>query len=66
MRQNYSVSPKASKETKIISIGFGEQLITVLSKAKDHAEYLGCEYDEGLDSNVNCDTEESSQIKSCA
>lgn len=38
----------------------------MLHQAKGHAEYVGCEYDEGLDSNVNCDVEEGSQIKSCA
>lgn len=66
MLQNYSVSPKASREVKIIGIGFGKQVITMLPKAKGHREYVDCEYDEGLDSNVNFDTEEPSQIKSCS
>lgn len=65
MFQNYSVSPRAGKEVKIISRGLGKQVNTRLPKVQGRAEYVDCDYGEGLDSNVNRVTEESSQINSC-
>lgn len=44
-------------------MGFGKQLGTVLPKVKGHVECVDHEYDDGLDSNADCDTEESSQMK---
>lgn len=37
------VSPKASKEVMIISMGFGKEVITMMLKVKGHAEYVDCE-----------------------
>lgn len=59
-----SVNPKAGKEVTITSTGFRKQLVTVLSKVKGHIEHGDHEPDEGLDSNVGCDTEESSPMES--
>ena len=36
----------------------------MLSKVKGHVEHGDHEHDEGLDSNVGCDTEESSPMES--
>ena len=64
MFQNYSVNPKAGKEVMIISTDFGKELVIVLSEVKTCVKYADHEYDKGLDPNVNCHTEESSQMKS--
>ena len=64
MLQNYSVNPKAGKEVMITSTGFGKELVIVLPEVTTCVKYSDHEYDKGLDPNVHCHPEESSQMKS--
>jgi len=48
----------------ITSTGFGEELVIVLPEVKTCVKYADHKYDKGLNPNVHCHTEESSQMKS--